>query len=80
MQVLMRTEKDSEKQDTMYSSIKTTVLQVTKENESLKAKTHVLESENGRMKAQLEAVLSVPRASKSTMTSMSSLKVRVSNR
>jgi hypothetical protein len=73
----MRTEKDSEKQDTMYSSIKTTVIQVTKENESLKAKTYLLETENGRLKAQLDSLLNVKRESRATMTNMSGFQVRL---
>ena len=73
----MRTEKDSEKQDTMYSSIKTTVIQVTKENESLKAKTYLLETENSRLKTQLDSFLNVKKESRTTMTSMSGFQVRL---
>lgn len=71
--VLMRSEKDGEKQDMMYASVKSSVLQITKENESMRAKSYLLETDNAALRAELEG-LKKDTEDKITQTEVSAFK------
>ena len=55
-QVIVRSEREGEMQGLQYTKIKASVMSISNENESLKAKGFLLENENIKLKAELGAI------------------------